>query len=163
MARISAFLKKPRNQAIVFVLIVFGTYAFLSRPMNYAWDVAVVGDFAFVANSVDGLDVVDTADPNNPVKVGNFDSPGDARAIFISGHYLYLADGNAGLQIINILNPASPERVAWVDTPGFAEDVVVVDQFAYVADRSDGLQVISVANPNRPVLIRDVVRHLLSG
>ena len=153
MARIKTFFQKTRNQVLFFLLVIILTYAYLARPVTYAWNVVLVENLAYVPAGIDGLYIVDVSNPKNPVRIGLFDSSGDVRAVFVGGKYAYLAAGRAGLRILNIENPKKPVEIGFVDTPGFAEDVIVKSNTAYVADGSRGLQVIDVRVPEFPGLI----------
>ena len=52
---------------------------------TYAWDVAVAGDLAFVADDAGNLAVVDVSDPDQPAVIGNVDLPGRARSVAVAG------------------------------------------------------------------------------
>ncbi|RLC64716.1 MAG: hypothetical protein DRI01_02885, partial [Chloroflexi bacterium] len=96
--------------------------------------VAVMGNFAYVANLGAGLRVIDISDPEHPDGVGFCDTPGQARGVAVSGNFVYVADGEAGLRMIDITNPERPDEVASCDTPGRACGVAVSGNHAYVAD-----------------------------
>ncbi len=53
--------------------------------MNYAFDVAVSGDHAYVAAAGAGLLVADVSDPAHPVEVGSLDTPGYAQGVTVAG------------------------------------------------------------------------------
>ena len=40
--------------------------------------IAIVGDWAYVADDGEGLRIVDVSDPNHPTEVGSYDTPGYA-------------------------------------------------------------------------------------
>ena len=42
-----------------------------------------------------------------PVLSATYDTPGQARGVYVSGNYAYVADYTSGLQIIDISTPAS--------------------------------------------------------
>jgi hypothetical protein len=81
-----------------------------------------------------------------------YDTPDNARKVYISGNYAYVADFNSGLQIINVSNPAAPIRVGSYNTAGIAYEVRVSGNYAYVADWTNGLVIINVSNPAAPTL-----------
>jgi hypothetical protein len=86
----------------------------------------------------------------DPVRVGGFDTSGQALGVTVSGNYAYVADWDAGLQVIDVSNPATTQRVGGYDTSGFARSVAVSGNCAYVADSTAGLQMIDVSNPANP-------------
>ena len=112
-----------------------------------AYDLAVKGNYIFIANGSGGLRVDDLA---NPGILTNCDTPGSARAIKISGNYAFIADNTTGLQVIDISNPAAitnASLVASCDTPGNAYGIDILGDYAYIADAGSGLQIINISNP----------------
>ncbi|MBM3879681.1 MAG: hypothetical protein FJ387_08170 [Verrucomicrobia bacterium] len=118
---------------------------------GWAREVAVQGQYAYVAASEGGLIIIDVSDPANPVRVGG--TSGAASRVTVSGNYAYVAAYGLGLEVINVSNPANPVRVGGVDTSGSAEGVAVAGDHAYVADFDAGLQVIDVSDPANPVRV----------
>jgi hypothetical protein len=124
-----------------------------------AWDVAVSGNYACVADSGvwedatnhvgGGLVVLDISNSANPQRVGGCDTGGFAYGVAVSGHYAYVADFDAGFQVIDISNPTKPQRVG--SRAGCAKDVAVSGNYAYVVG-GDGLEVIDVTDPTNPKL-----------
>ena len=45
--------------------------------------VFVAGDFAFIADGWDGLEIIDVSDPIAPTEVGQFDDGGDSRDVVV--------------------------------------------------------------------------------
>jgi len=117
-----------------------------------AYDIVVSGNYAYVANSLNGLKIFDISNPVNPTQAGVYDTNGNAIGVKLGNNYAYVADGGAGLQIINISNPASPSLVGTYNTFGNATRLVISGNYAYVADGSAGLQIINISNPASPTL-----------
>ena len=117
---------------------------------NYVTDVAVAGNYAYVACSYSGLRIVNVANPSVPVEVGFYQTPGQSYGVAVAGSYAYVADGTSGLRIVNISNPAAPFEAGFYDTPGFALGVAVSGNYAYVADGGFGLRIVNIANPAAP-------------
>ncbi|MGA1876094.1 MAG: LVIVD repeat-containing protein, partial [bacterium] len=69
-----------------------------------AHDVAVSGDYAYVANGFQGLIAIDIEDPIHPLK-GQSGTSGEALGVVISGHYAYVAESKHGLAIYDIADP----------------------------------------------------------
>jgi len=122
----------------------------ISNHWDPAWEVVVVGDLAYVAAGLSGLQIVDVSDPENPELIGDWEIPSFAFGIAISGNYAYIANGMGGLHIVSIADPEHPERAGFYGIDDwYAYDVTVSDDYAYVADVS-GLRVISIADPEHP-------------
>jgi hypothetical protein len=118
-----------------------------------AWDVAVSGDYAYVANYEAGLTVVDVSDPSSPTEVGKLDMPDLALGVATSDDYAYVADGVAGLGVVDVYQPGDPTIVDYCDTPGSAQRVTISEGHAFVADYHGGLRVVDVCDPHDPVEI----------
>jgi subtilisin family serine protease len=136
-----------------------GGFAISSRRGIYLGDgaknIAVAGNYAYVAAGSAGLGILNIADPQNPVLAGSCGTGGTANDVAISGNYVYVADGANGLAIIDATTPASPWRVGWTNTPGTAEGVAVQSNYVYLADGANELMIFSVTNPASPRLIKD--------
>lgn len=105
-----------------------------------AKDVYVSGNYAYVANGLSGLQIIDVKNPAKPSIVGNYDRFFETvEGVYVSGSHAYLAKGWGGLEVINIDNPSDPATVAEIETPGSAQSVYVSGSYAYVADRDDFL------------------------
>jgi len=120
---------------------------------SFAYGVTVVDDVAYVADEARGLQIVDIADPDAPVRLGSIDTPGSARAVAVQGGLAFVADYAEGLHVIDVTDPTAPALVGTIDSPGYACDVTVVGDLAYVADYSAGLHVVDVSNPAAPALL----------
>jgi hypothetical protein len=113
-------------------------------------DVAITGNYAFVANEHGGLRVIDVSNPANPIEVGFYDTPGYAHDVVLAGNYAYVADTWGGLRVIDISNPINPTEVGIYDTPR-ALGVAVVGNYAYIADYEEGLRIVDVSTPANPI------------
>jgi len=108
---------------------------------GYAYDVVVAGSYAYVADGVSGLEVIEVSNPANTVEVGHCDTPGSSVGLGVAGGYAYVADWNGGLRLVNVSNPASPVEVAYWDTPGNAKSVAGGNGYVYLGSSGWGLMV----------------------
>jgi len=113
--------------------------------------VTVVGRYAYVADSSDGLEIIDISDPSNPVEVGQVDDGSLALGVTVVGRYAYVADNTDGLEIIDISDPSNPVEVGQFNDGGDARGVTVVGRYAYLADGGGGLEIIDISDPSNPV------------
>ena len=108
--------------------------------------VRVVDGLAYVAEGTAGVEIWDLRSAGLPVRLGGFDTPGEARAVDIvkSGGTLYafIADGAAGVQSWDVTNPAAPRFLANRDD-GTALAVSVGGERAYLSDPS-GVQIVQL-------------------
>jgi len=122
---------------------------FCDTPGN-ATDVAVSGDYAYLADDLSGLRVISISDPTDPHEVGFFDTPGRCLGVAVSGSYAYLADYDDGLRVIDVSDPTDPQEVGSYATAGRAYDIAVSGSYAYLAADDAGLRVMSIADPANP-------------
>lgn len=105
-------------------------------------DIAVIGNYAYVADFNEGLRIIDLSNPASPTAVGFFDTEDFALGVAVSENLAYVTALSDGLRIIDVSDPANPEEVGFFDTAGSAYRVAVRDNLAYVADWGDGLYII---------------------
>lgn len=119
---------------------------------NYANDIQIIGNLAYIAAGVAGLQIVDVANPAGPTLRGRYDTPGYANRVAVIGSTAYVVDGNAGLQIIDIGNPDSPMPIRDYDLPGSVRGVSLAPGTAYVV-YAGGLSILNVTNPTAPLVV----------
>lgn len=145
--------------------VLMATY---QLPTIYAEDVAVMGNFVYVAAHEETI-ILDAADVAQPIEVARV--PGVVRRLTVAGDYLYLASGEDGLRIFDVTNPASPRRVATYRTDMLASQVTVAGNYAYVSDnfgtegtryvfyqygpplKEGHLEIVDITTPSAPVEI----------
>ena len=133
--------------------------------------IAVVGNYAFVADSSSGrLQVINITDPTNPTAVTNIALNITINDMKVVGRYAYVI-GASALKIVDISNPASLSITgSLADGVGSAylnnaNGIYVSGNYAYVAvgqNNSDcvgGLEIINISNPAAP----SHVSKLLAG
>jgi hypothetical protein len=118
---------------------------------GHANNVAVNGNFAYVAAGSTGLQIVDVSDRTNPQVVSSVDTPGNANDVQLVGNLAFVADGSSGLQVIDVTKPLTPVLVGSYKTVGVAWDAVVTGGLAYVAVDTSGVQIVDVSNPAAPI------------
>ena len=116
--------------------------------------VAVSGNYAYVVDGNNELQVIDISNPAAPTLSGSL-VIGAAGFVELSGNYAYIV-GFSGLQVVDISNPAAPTLAGSL---GFSigpyiynADLAVSGNYAYVVDGNNELQVIDISNPAAPTL-----------
>ena len=127
-----------------------------SVPGTQVFDVAVVGNYAYVVSGANDLQVVDVSDPLSPVVVGSASIPGGPGHVVVSGNYAYVTEFLMGLTIVDISNPTSPQIMSTGLDNGEITEIVVEGTHAYLAASDKGLQVVDVSNPAAPFLVGTV-------
>jgi hypothetical protein len=115
-------------------------------------DIAIRGDYAYVAGYEEGLFIIDISNPLSPSEVSVYDTPERAWGIEVSGDYAYVADQEGGLRIIDISNPELPREVGSYEPMLSARDVVIKGDYAFVSDWESNLLIINISNPTAPVV-----------
>ena len=136
----------PSNQ-----VVIFSYKGFCATP-GQARDIAVVGDYAYIADGDHGIQIIDITDKAAPEIVSSFDTPGFANGIFIDANYAYVADGNGGMAIIDITDKSNPVFTAELDTGGNAQKIFVSGSYAYLANGLDGIQIINLTDKTNPTI-----------
>lgn len=111
-----------------------------------AYKVTLDGKYAYIAEDLTGLKIVDISDPFNPVKVGSFDTNGIAYGVAVKGNYAYLADGPEGVLRFDISNRSAPSLQGSYDT-GRAEALAIKGDYLYVAGYYKGLEIYDLSKP----------------
>jgi len=133
-------------------IIQLGTY---DLP-DYAYDIEVVGEQAYIADAEGGLQIVNISDPTNPTFTSELFGGFGALGIDVQGSYAYIAYADDGLYVVDIGDPSAPERIGYGPSAGWRfHDVSIVDDTAYVAwdyhDGGGGMVIYDVSDPSRPV------------
>jgi hypothetical protein len=122
-------------------------------PGNAA-GIAVLGDYAYIADGEAGLRVINILDSAKPAEVGAYDTPGDARAVAVRQTsspetviLAYLADGGGGLRVIDVTNPQAPVEVGAFTGYDTVLDVNLSGESANLATGGWGLRVVNISNP----------------
>ncbi len=112
-------------------------------PRGDARDVTVVGNYAYLGLSPNGLAVFDVRNPNNCRHVNELER---TLAVDLRGNYAY-AVGWDGLEVLNVSNPTNHSRLGGYALGGVPTDVAVVADRVYVTLGPQGLVILpSVPN-----------------
>lgn len=125
--------------------------------IGYAFDVAILGGHAYVAEDGSGLRVIDIANPANPFEVGFYDPPGAVDLVADATSRLaciieYVWNPYQDvLWTIDVTDRTNPREVGFLAFPDNVWDLTVSGGYAYLASDPNTLQVVSLANPAHPV------------
>ncbi len=125
---------------------------------NTVRNIAISGDYAYLASSGDELLVIDISNPSSPSEIASLNPSGGSNGfgIFVSGNYAYLGrDGGGGgdqFVVANISNPSSPSLTASLGLSDDVNEIYVSGNYAYLATDIDSqeLIVIDISNPASP-------------
>jgi len=123
---------------------------------NHAKDVCVYGNYAYVADYMNGLVIVDISNPVNPVTVGNHPSriegytAAAAIGVAVSGDYAYVANCYDDLYVIDVTDPTNPTLAATYDTGDYAYAVTISGEYAYISSLWNGMNIVDISDPTNP-------------
>jgi hypothetical protein len=112
----------------------------------------IVGSLAY-ASGLDGLTIVDFADPANPVPFPPYGS--GFTGVAVEGKYAYCTSLD-GLRILNVADPLNPAPVSSLSLVDAVGDITVSDGIAYIKKYGDsevGLYIVDISRPAAPVLL----------
>jgi hypothetical protein len=144
--------------------------AFLVTRLKYItsapYDIDVEGDYAYLADSNGGMEIIDISDPTSPSALSYCPLPDVAQGIHVDGDYAYIANYIlGGVQVVYIVNPNSPFVMGYYKRSGcFALNVDTHNQYVYVADGICGLQIynnnlIQVSVDDEPQNQQSILTH----
>ncbi len=113
-------------------------------------DVAVSGDYAYVANLKKGMHILDVSDPTNPRLVGE-ECTYSASDIVVQGNYAYTVDdGLNRVRTYDISVPEAPVAVGEIFGGGDMNKLDIDDTLLCATMGSSGFVVHSMASPESP-------------
>jgi len=136
---------------------------YAQRGLTTALDVAVAGDYAYVAGGEAGLAVVDVSEPTAPHVVASIDLQGYAWAVTIAGDILAVAGADdqatGSLSLFVISDPKAPRQIGQYTGGGTMGDVAIAGTpgsgaapaYAFLADTEWGLSILDISDPAHPV------------
>jgi hypothetical protein len=129
-------------------------------PGYEAWSVASRGLYAFVGRvdaGVSGVDVIDMANPELPVEVGECAVTGIPRQLAVLGLTVFVAGEGGGMRVVDVSVVEGPVEIGHYLVPDDALGVGVSGIYVYLANlhaggnMTNGLYVIDISSPTNPV------------
>jgi len=124
-------------------------------------DLAVLNQFAFLAEGTTGLTIADYFNARRPTRLRGINTPGSAGGVVVEKGYAYIADGTTGLLVYDVSAlPAVPRAVATYKTPAATDRVAYDNGRAFVGMGLNGIEAVDVREPGSPVRLG---RHSTPG
>lgn len=120
---------------------------------GWANDVAIIGNYAYVADGPNGLMIIDISDSLLPDYVNQVALPGNSTCLATSSQYLYVGDREDTLRILSLANPTNPIQVGKLALSDDVLGLFLVSNILYVCARSQGLVIVDVQTPTNPVIL----------
>ncbi len=128
------------------------SYVGQNTTPNYPQVIEVRGDYAYLADDLEGLYILDVSDPAAPAVIGVTTEDFHGVGLDVCGDYAYVAADEDGLFIVDISDPSNPAVVASYD-PGYALDVDIAGDIALVACYIAGFALLDISDPTSPEVI----------
>jgi hypothetical protein len=123
-----------------------------SQPLHGPVDAFVVaGNYAYVADPLYGLAVIDVSNAAEPIRVAAQAIPGVAKGIAVGGNHAYLAMETGEVHIFDVTEPAQPLPLAVYVTFAWLNDLALVGDYLYLVWPSNALEIVDISDPASPV------------
>ena len=143
--------------------VEIGFAAALADGYPDAKDVKVYDHYAILVNENAPAQVIDLADPANPLTVatifvGDPAGNGGAHNAFVEGQYLYITGGHENQQGVHIYDLADPENPLLLGGLHnyYYHDIYVRNDTAYASAGFNGVDVLDLADKSNPVRIGNI-------
>ena len=120
------------------------------NSVNPVKRIEIYNNTAYFVKSGTGIELVNIANPLNPVQLSTIAPSGSCNDIKIANGIIYVADGSSGVTIINSINPSQPYFVRTFNTSTNVRSIDYSPNFLFIAEGSTGVEVLNVFNPIEP-------------
>lgn len=139
-------------------LLTDGAYETYNSPQKFA----ISGDYAYISESGDVLEVIDISNPSSPQYVTDYNVGSDSfdGGIAVKDDYVYAtrytSGGEGSFVAIDVSDPENPVIVGSANIGGgrYNTRVIISGNIAYVADGDlDSIYAINISYPANPIVI----------
>ena len=109
-----------------------------------AFDIEVVGDYAYVAAGLKGLYVYNISDPSNPSLIARHNFKCTMTVEKVDENLLFVGDGIFGLHAVNVSNPKNITIVASIPSSDRIFDIAVSGNYAFIAEMAAGISIVDL-------------------
>ncbi|NUO18222.1 T9SS type A sorting domain-containing protein [bacterium] len=129
------------------------------------WATDIQGDYAYLADALFGLRVIDVSEPRNPVQTDWWQNPNSGKTLGVCAvdTIVYLSDGNSaehtyvdyssGVHAISIADPTNIFEFGSLLANGRVSDVAIRDNLVFAANWEPRFLIADVSNPVAPVFV----------
>jgi hypothetical protein len=119
---------------------------------SLGYDMAVAGDFAYVACGDYGLRVVDVSLPSLPAVVGSYDTTSPAETVEVVGDHVFLGLHHPEVLVIDVSDPMNPAYAGEYDWGGgvlTSNDIVADGDVLHIVS-NDRYVCLDISDPTNP-------------
>jgi len=110
----------------------------------------VVGNYAFLTDEDDGLEIVDISNKMTPEFVSEIDYHGAAVDVVVIDDIAFILDNDMGIIFINISDPSNPVKEGEFGIGGPVYDIKITGNYTFVANGFNGLRIVNVTDISNP-------------
>lgn len=111
---------------------------------SVCYDIHIIGEYAYLAASHDGIKIVDFTDINEPSLIVNHDLIGEAFALEVRDDLIYLGNGYSGLEVYDVSNITNPIQLDKLALGSSAEELEIRNDLIYVTVDGVGLVIVQI-------------------
>lgn len=129
------------------------------KLISYPRKIHIDGNLAYIINQMEGVQIFDISLLSNPIRLGNFKTPGSVGDMVINGQYAYIADGHTkedtvqfsgGFYIVDIHHPNSIKLSGRYDIGAHVQGICLTGHYCYLAAGDSGIYIMDVKKPDKP-------------
>lgn len=114
--------------------------------------IAVNGNYAFIACSNFGLEIIDCSDKKMPEVVSSLEISTGVTSVAVKDGYAYVTDRESGVHIVDVMYPESAFIVDTVETESRVRNIFISGEYAVLAYYRCDLQILDISQPAAPVI-----------
>ncbi|MCK5184697.1 MAG: hypothetical protein KAQ95_10345, partial [Candidatus Heimdallarchaeota archaeon] len=121
---------------------------------DFYGSIVVDDDFTYIGSFDYGLEIFNTTDIANPMKIGEYSGIGYVNDIAVQDNYIYVTRGSYGFTIFDVTDPYHPfynTRIYSLSGYEYLR-LFVEGNYAY-ALVMDGFEIIDISDPNNPYVV----------
>ncbi len=115
-------------------------------------DIYVEGNYAFIADLDEGLEIYDVQDPFNPQKVGTFYEGIEVAELSVQESICYATVDTSTFAILNVSEPTNIVELSEKEISASC-DICYIDDTVYVSDWYLGLLIYDIQDVTNPILV----------
>jgi hypothetical protein len=113
--------------------------------------ISVIGDYAYLLDTDEGLIIMDISNPHTPVQIGLYTGTEDLYKVIVVDEYAYVIGRNY-FRVLDISDLTNPLLLGSYETLGSTLGIDVVGNFAFLSEISGGIKAIDISDPENLVL-----------
>ncbi|MEO0126520.1 MAG: hypothetical protein ABIL44_02070 [candidate division WOR-3 bacterium] len=133
------------------------------RPDTINWFTVCTGVYvkdtiAFVAYHNLGIFIVNVSNPTGPMKISNYDTPGQAMALCMIDSVVFVADDEYGLCLLDVRILSNPHEIGHYDGMYPPNNLFIKDTLIFVSHAEEGIvRILNISDPTKPTFVSQIL------